>query len=175
MDNRCLSCSMQDCLFCGENSKCSLCAGGRQLLNNSCISCNVSNCLHCSSPGKCDTCGGNYTLNSLFVCVFCNISACAKCDSSNACLSCIDNATLINNTCICKDGYGLQQGICIQLNKSSLAAEDSPANSLKYIGIGSVIGLTASLLALAIFILIKKTNSAAVSITSLETNETKIN
>lgn len=123
MGTACVQCGVLGCLYCSQNSYCSVCQMGYMLSTVSlgmCVQCQVPGCLACSSNNVCMNCLLGYTLNT-------TSNTCAPC--GYPCLSCLPNSlgcqtcsypfshtAAPNNTC-----YSCQVSNCFQCPVSNPA------------------------------------------------------
>ncbi|CAD8093214.1 unnamed protein product [Paramecium primaurelia] len=112
-ETSCLKCQIP-CSTCLDISTCITCADN-YFMNylSECIQC-ILNCKTCIDTSSCITCYDQfYYDNSSFSCIPC-FNNCKSCENTSYfCTSCVDiNHQLIDNNCICRDGYYEENYIC---------------------------------------------------------------
>ena len=99
---------------------------GLNLDTNVCESC-IDNCLECHKNSLfCDLCANFYYFDQKS-CELCSLS-CASCDgNSYNCTNCFEGASLVNSSCICDQGTGLDSatGLCQSCSQNCLACTNN--------------------------------------------------
>ncbi|KAM3133408.1 hypothetical protein pb186bvf_014412 [Paramecium bursaria] len=151
----CISNSSTDCLSCGnfrslvvnysnDAHECQCKSGYFQDENGICQKCQ-SRCSECQNDSTCIKCTENRTLDSntqqclcnngyfeqsdQLICIKCPFN-CSQCLNQKQCISCLNNSELNNFLCLCKQGFYLQNYICISCNTETGSSQLSCYNQV---------------------------------------------